>query len=77
MPLLGVCNAGCSRVWFVCRIVKVHQRADLGDGSPIGQDMLTKGDNNNLDDRGLYNDGQLWLSDQEVIGRTVGCAKTT
>merc|ERR1711865_1124466 len=57
---------------IVHRIVKVHQRADLGDGSPIGQDMLTKGDNNNLDDRGLYNDGQLWLSDQEVIGRTVG-----
>merc|ERR1712196_532647 len=57
---------------IVHRVVKVHQRPDNGDGSPIGQDLLTKGDNNNLDDRGLYNEGQLWLSDTEVIGRAVG-----
>merc|ERR1712216_355659 len=52
---------------IVHRIMKVHD-------SPGGkkQELLTKGDNNNLDDRGLYNEGQLWLEDNEVIGRTVG-----
>eukprot|EP00656_Telonema_subtile_P049812 TRINITY_DN6281_c0_g1_i4.p1 TRINITY_DN6281_c0_g1~~TRINITY_DN6281_c0_g1_i4.p1 ORF type:complete len:186 (-),score=44.35 TRINITY_DN6281_c0_g1_i4:246-803(-) len=57
---------------IVHRIIKVHQKATPEDGSRPSQDLLTKGDNNNLDDRGLYNEGQLWLSDQEVIGRTVG-----
>ena len=51
---------------IVHRVMKVH---DLKDGT---QNLLTKGDNNNLDDRGLYNEGQLWLEDKEVIGRTVG-----
>merc|ERR1711907_512960 len=51
---------------IVHRIMKVHD-------SPNGkQELLTKGDNNNLDDRGLYNEGQLWLEETEVIGRTVG-----
>eukprot|EP00658_Telonema_sp_P-2_P007505 TRINITY_DN12799_c0_g1_i2.p1 TRINITY_DN12799_c0_g1~~TRINITY_DN12799_c0_g1_i2.p1 ORF type:complete len:205 (-),score=48.80 TRINITY_DN12799_c0_g1_i2:281-895(-) len=57
---------------IVHRIIKVHERPALGDGSPIGQDLLTKGDNNNLDDRSLYNEDQLWVADHEVIGRTVG-----
>merc|ERR1711990_1099299 len=52
---------------IVHRIMKVHEK---DDGK--SQDLLTKGDNNNLDDRGLYNEGQLWLQDTEVIGRTVG-----
>jgi len=51
---------------IVHRVMKVH---DAPDG---GQNLLTKGDNNNLDDRGLYNEGQLWLEEKEVIGRTVG-----
>merc|ERR1711907_153624 len=52
---------------IVHRIMKVHEQPD---GKT--QHLLTKGDNNNLDDRGLYNEGQLWLQDTEVIGRTVG-----
>ena len=31
--------------------------------------FLTKGDNNNIDDRGLYVDGQLWLEQGDIIGR--------
>merc|ERR1712064_35927 len=46
---------------IVHRIMKVHD-------SPNGkQELLTKGDNNNLDDRGLYNEGQLWLEDTEIM----------
>ena len=31
--------------------------------------FLTKGDNNNIDDRGLYVEGQLWLEETDIIGR--------
>eukprot|EP00466_Bigelowiella_natans_P006319 jgi/Bigna1/58160/fgenesh1_pm.59_\ len=36
--------------------------------------ILTKGDNNPVDDRGLYHaiTGQLWLSQSDVIGRAMG-----
>lgn len=34
--------------------------------------FLTKGDNNNVDDRGLYSPGQLWLEKKDVIGRARG-----
>ncbi|KAI8930056.1 hypothetical protein BC831DRAFT_395662, partial [Entophlyctis helioformis] len=34
--------------------------------------MLTKGDNNPVDDRGLYNRGQLWIEPEDVVGRVVG-----
>merc|ERR1712070_393481 len=51
---------------IVHRIMKVHEKRDGA------LNLLTKGDNNNLDDRGLYNEGQLWLEETEVIGRTVG-----
>jgi len=33
---------------------------------------LTKGDNNQVDDRGLYAPGQLWLEKKDVIGRARG-----
>jgi len=33
---------------------------------------LTKGDNNRIDDRGLYNEGQLWLKRDAMLGRAVG-----
>jgi signal peptidase I len=36
------------------------------------QYLLTKGDNNNADDRGLYNPGQMWVKNTEVIGRVKG-----
>ena len=31
--------------------------------------MLTKGDNNNADDRGLYAPGQLWINSKHIVGR--------
>ena len=34
--------------------------------------ILTKGDNNPVDDRGLYPKGQLWISEDQVMGQIVG-----
>lgn len=34
--------------------------------------MLTKGDNNRVDDRGLYAPGQLWLKREDILGRAQG-----
>ncbi|CAF3813307.1 unnamed protein product [Rotaria sp. Silwood1] len=34
--------------------------------------FLTKGDNNKVDDCGLYSPGQLWLEKKDVIGRARG-----
>ena len=34
--------------------------------------LLTKGDNNSVDDRGLYSPGQLWVQRDEVVGRARG-----
>ncbi|CAL0304989.1 unnamed protein product [Lupinus luteus] len=34
--------------------------------------MLTKGDNNPMDDRVLYNDGQYWLQRHHLMGKAVG-----
>lgn len=34
--------------------------------------FLTKGDNNSVDDRGLYAPGQLWLEKKDVVGRARG-----
>ncbi len=36
--------------------------------------LLTKGDNNSVDDRGLYSPGQLWVRKSEVVGRAKGYA---
>jgi len=33
---------------------------------------LTKGDNNNVDDRGLYAPGQYWLERKDIIGKAKG-----
>lgn len=34
--------------------------------------FLTKGDNNNYDDRGLYNEGQYWLKNSDIFGKVKG-----
>ncbi len=34
--------------------------------------ILTKGDNNPVDDRGLYPKGQLWLKEEQIMGQIVG-----
>jgi len=51
---------------IVHRVLKVHERHN-GD-----VELLTKGDNNPVDDRGLYPSGQLWLTREHVIGRAKG-----
>lgn len=35
-------------------------------------EVLTKGDNNRVDDRGLYAPGQLWLQREDILGRAKG-----
>eukprot|EP01070_Trichotokara_eunicae_P003247 Trichotokara_eunicae@DN3235_c0_g1_i2.p1 len=47
---------------IVHRIVELHE-------DEAGHDLiLTKGDNNHVDDRGLYDKGQLWITEKEVMG---------
>mmetsp|Transcript_28730 Transcript_28730/g.39509 ORF Transcript_28730/g.39509 Transcript_28730/m.39509 type:complete len:183 (+) Transcript_28730:1620-2168(+) len=51
---------------IVHRVMKVHEKAD-------GKiEVLTKGDNNRVDDRGLYAPGQLWLQREDILGRARG-----
>ncbi|TPX36994.1 hypothetical protein SmJEL517_g01042 [Synchytrium microbalum] len=52
---------------IVHRVLKVH--ADVKDGK---QYILTKGDNNPGDDRVLYNQGQMWIHQDDVVGRVKG-----
>jgi len=51
---------------IVHRILKVHQK---DDGAV---ELLTKGDNNRVDDRGLYAPGQMWLEREDVLGKATG-----
>lgn len=34
--------------------------------------ILTKGDNNDRDDRALYNRGQMWINREHVVGKVKG-----
>jgi signal peptidase len=47
---------------IVHRIISVHQEGDE-------YFMLTKGDNNRVNDRGLYSPGQLWIQRKDLMGR--------
>eukprot|EP00922_Rhytidocystis_sp_ex-Travisia-forbesii_P024522 GHVS01036013.1.p1 GENE.GHVS01036013.1~~GHVS01036013.1.p1 ORF type:complete len:213 (+),score=36.78 GHVS01036013.1:211-849(+) len=51
---------------IVHRIISIHQNGstDLA--------VLTKGDNNSVDDRGLYAKKQLWLKKDNIMGTAVG-----
>jgi signal peptidase len=49
---------------IVHRVLKLHQETGTGDIK-----FLTKGDNNQVDDRGLYATGQMWLKPTDVVGR--------
>uniref|UniRef100_A0A670Z5R2 Signal peptidase complex catalytic subunit SEC11 n=1 Tax=Pseudonaja textilis TaxID=8673 RepID=A0A670Z5R2_PSETE len=51
---------------IVHRVLKIHEKQN-GDIK-----FLTKGDNNAVDDRGLYKQGQHWLEKKDVVGRTRG-----
>ncbi|CAG8577250.1 10621_t:CDS:2 [Paraglomus occultum] len=52
---------------IVHRVIKLHDERDTGM-----QYILTKGDNNQVDDRGLYNPGQLWIHRKDVVGKVRG-----
>lgn len=61
---------------IVHRVIKVHERYKLYIhviSSPDGEvHVLTKGDNNDSHDRGLYNRGQKWLHKKDIVGRVKG-----
>merc|ERR1711990_643956 len=48
---------------IVHRIMNVHEKPDKA------LSILTKGDNNQVDDRGLYGPRQLFISRKELMGR--------
>lgn len=51
---------------IVHRVIKLHEKQN---GT---MKFLTKGDNNQVDDRGLYAPGQYWLERKDVVGRARG-----
>ncbi|XP_006005844.1 signal peptidase complex catalytic subunit SEC11C [Latimeria chalumnae] len=51
---------------IVHRVIKVHEKEN-GDIK-----FLTKGDNNNVDDRNLYEEDHNWLEKKDVVGRARG-----
>ncbi|KAI9144055.1 hypothetical protein BKA69DRAFT_1057968 [Paraphysoderma sedebokerense] len=52
---------------IVHRVVRVHEDIKSNDTF-----ILTKGDNNPVDDRGLYNPGQKWIKPKDIVGRVKG-----
>lgn len=51
---------------IVHRVIKLHESED-------GKyKILTKGDNNSVDDRGLYAQDQVWLERSDIVGRARG-----
>ncbi|GAV68338.1 Peptidase_S24 domain-containing protein, partial [Cephalotus follicularis] len=52
---------------IVHRVIEVHELQDTRVA-----DVLTKGDNNDVDDRILYAHGQDWLQQSHIMGRAVG-----
>ena len=55
---------------IVHRIVSLHESRSSGK-----VDLLTKGDNNDVDDLGLYPRGVWWLHRENIIGRAGGFAR--
>merc|ERR1711881_342463 len=49
---------------IVHRVIKRHENSETGEIK-----YLTKGDNNQVDDRGLYSRGQNWITPKDIIGR--------
>merc|ERR1711981_401902 len=54
---------------IVHRVIKRHENTETGEVK-----LLTKGDNNQVDDRALYNRGQYWITPKDVVGRAGGMA---
>lgn len=51
---------------IVHRVIKLHEKEDGA------YKILTKGDNNSVDDRGLYAQDQVWLERSDIVGRARG-----
>lgn len=64
-----VFNTDGREIPIVHRVIKVHQHSSTNVSDV---DILTKGDNNWGDDRGLYPEGMLWLNRVHVMGKVVG-----
>lgn len=54
---------------IVHRVVKAHEERYKRSAVKL----LTKGDHNNIHDRGLYANNALWLEGGNVIGKVYGC----
>ncbi|KAJ3137609.1 Signal peptidase complex catalytic subunit S11C [Geranomyces variabilis] len=50
----------------------VHRVLEIHAAQNGSQYMLTKGDNNPTDDRALYNRGQMWIRQEDVVGKVQG-----
>lgn len=65
-------------VWSVeCQHSNAEDRDQNGACASVSREngdikFLTKGDNNAVDDRGLYKQGQHWLEKKDVVGRARG-----
>ena len=64
-----VFNTDGREIPIVHRVIKVHQH-HATNYSDV--QMLTKGDNNWGDDRGLYPPGMEWLNRSHVLGKVIG-----
>jgi signal peptidase I len=54
---------------IIHRALNIHDNTETGDTKYPSLAVLTKGDNNQLDDRGLYNRRQTFLAYKNFIGR--------
>ena len=55
---------------IVHRILRLHEKSEASfDPEGARVDILTKGDNNYKDDRVLYDPGQLWIHEDNLLGR--------
>jgi len=58
---------------IVHRIHEIHHNNNNHQTDGEGKmEILTKGDINPMDDRGLYSPGQLWLEKEDLMGRARG-----
>ncbi|ORX63588.1 signal peptidase complex 18 kDa subunit [Anaeromyces robustus] len=52
---------------IVHRVLEIHKDNNTGE-----ELILTKGDNNDANDRGLYNKNQFWIKKSDIIGKVKG-----
>ncbi|CAD8199887.1 unnamed protein product [Paramecium octaurelia] len=53
---------------IVHRVLQIHKKNE----DPLDQLILTKGDNNQVDDRHLYPKDQMWLERSDIMGKIEG-----